>query len=68
MQFLYLQCISSLGLSITSDPILNFVHQVMQSAGVDGEQVVLLLEDHHLVSADFLETINSLLMSGEVSR
>ena len=42
-------------------------HQVMQSAGVDGEQVVLLLEDHHLVSSAFLEMINSLLMSGEVS-
>ena len=31
-----------------------------------GEQVVLLLEDHHLVSSDILETVNSLLMAGEV--
>lgn len=68
MLFLYIQSTTSLGLSSTPNLFLIFVHQVMQSAGVDGEQVVLLLEDHHLVSADFLETINSLLMSGEVGR
>ncbi|MPC25130.1 Cytoplasmic dynein 2 heavy chain 1 [Portunus trituberculatus] len=45
----------------------NDLKQVMQSAGVDGEQVLLLLEDHHLVSSAFLEIINSLLMSGENS-
>ena len=39
----------------------------MQTAGIDGEQVLLLLENHHLVSSDFLEVINSLLMAGEVS-
>ena len=44
-----------------------FTLQVMEAAGVAGEQIVLLLEDHHLVSADILETINSLLMAGEVS-
>ncbi|XP_069942834.1 cytoplasmic dynein 2 heavy chain 1 isoform X1 [Cherax quadricarinatus] len=44
----------------------NDLKQVMQSAGVDGEQVLLLLEDHHLVTSDFLEIINSLLMAGEV--
>ncbi|CAG5115632.1 unnamed protein product, partial [Candidula unifasciata] len=39
---------------------------VMQTAGIDGEQVVLLLEDHQLVEPQFLELINSLLSAGEV--
>ncbi|KAK7078013.1 hypothetical protein SK128_012525 [Halocaridina rubra] len=55
---------TSLGYSIKN--FKNDLKQVMQSAGVDGEQVLLLLEDHHLVSSDFLEVINSLLMAGEV--
>lgn len=40
----------------------------MQAAGVDGEQVLLLLEDHNLVSSAILEVINSLLMAGEVRK
>ncbi|XP_037796301.1 LOW QUALITY PROTEIN: cytoplasmic dynein 2 heavy chain 1-like [Penaeus monodon] len=49
--------------------IKNFktdLKQVMQTAGVDGEQVLLLLEDHNLVSSALLEVINSLLMAGEI--
>ena len=38
----------------------------MQSAGIDGEQVILLVEDHQLVETEFLELINSLLCSGDV--
>ena len=38
----------------------------MQLAGVEGEQVVLLLEDHQFVQPTFLELINSLLSAGEV--
>ena len=38
----------------------------MQRAGVEGEQVVLLLEDHQFVDLSFLELVNSLLSSGEV--
>uniref|UniRef100_A0A7M5UV62 Cytoplasmic dynein 2 heavy chain 1 n=1 Tax=Clytia hemisphaerica TaxID=252671 RepID=A0A7M5UV62_9CNID len=38
----------------------------MQSAGIDGEQVILLIEDHQLVETEFLELINSLLCSGDV--
>lgn len=38
----------------------------MQTAGIDGEQVVLLLEDHQFVEPQFLELINSLLSAGEV--
>lgn len=38
----------------------------MQSAGIEGEQVVLLLEDHQFIEPSFLEMINSLLSSGEV--
>ena len=38
----------------------------MQTTGIDGEHVVLLLEDHHFVESQFLELINSLLSAGEV--
>lgn len=38
----------------------------MQQAGVEGEHVVLLLEDHQFVENQFLELINSLLSAGEV--
>ena len=38
----------------------------MQQAGIEGEQVVLLLEDHQFVDPVFLELINSLLSAGEV--
>ena len=38
----------------------------MQQAGIEGEQVVLLLEDHHFIDPVFLELINSLLSAGEV--
>ncbi|XP_071990308.1 cytoplasmic dynein 2 heavy chain 1 isoform X1 [Engystomops pustulosus] len=44
----------------------NDLKQVMQMAGIDGQQVVLLLEDHQFVHPTFLEMINSLLSSGEV--
>ncbi|XP_030632529.1 cytoplasmic dynein 2 heavy chain 1 [Chanos chanos] len=39
---------------------------VMQLAGIDGQQVVLLLEDYQFVHPSFLEMVNSLLSSGEV--
>lgn len=40
---------------------------IMMKAGVEGQHVVLLLEDHNFtVNSSFLETINSLLASGEV--
>jgi len=41
----------------------------MQIAGIDGEQVIFMLEDHHVVdtSNGYLEMINSLLSGGEVS-
>mmetsp|Transcript_8125 Transcript_8125/g.10764 ORF Transcript_8125/g.10764 Transcript_8125/m.10764 type:complete len:2280 (+) Transcript_8125:2-6841(+) len=38
----------------------------MQIAGVEGEGVVLYVEDHHIVSESILETVNSLLSAGEV--
>ncbi|XP_069615312.1 cytoplasmic dynein 2 heavy chain 1 [Ranitomeya imitator] len=44
----------------------NDLKQVMQMAGIEGQQVVLLLEDYHFVHPTFLEMINSLLSSGEV--
>ncbi|XP_071452948.1 cytoplasmic dynein 2 heavy chain 1 [Hetaerina americana] len=40
--------------------------QTMQLAGIDGEQVYILLEDHHLEDSLALDMINSLLSSGEV--
>ena len=39
---------------------------MMQQAGVEGRDVVLLLEDHQIVDPAFLELVNSLLSSGEV--
>lgn len=45
---------------------LPLFFQVMQIAGIEGEQVVLLLEDHQFVEPQFLELINSLLSAGEV--
>lgn len=38
--------------------------KVMQLAGLEGQQVVLLLEDHQFVHPAFLEMVNSLLSSG----
>ena len=37
----------------------------MQLAGLDGQQVVLLLEDYQFVHPAFLEMVNSLLSSGQ---
>ncbi|XP_029026743.1 cytoplasmic dynein 2 heavy chain 1 isoform X2 [Betta splendens] len=39
---------------------------MMQLAGLEGQQVVLLLEDYQFVHPAFLEMVNSLLSSGEV--
>uniref|UniRef100_A0A3B3YWL0 Uncharacterized protein n=1 Tax=Poecilia mexicana TaxID=48701 RepID=A0A3B3YWL0_9TELE len=44
----------------------NDLKMVMQIAGLDGQQVVLLLEDYQFVHPAFLEMVNSLLSSGEV--
>ncbi|CAH1776602.1 unnamed protein product [Owenia fusiformis] len=44
----------------------NDLKTVMQHAGIEGEQMVLLLEDHQFVEPQFLELINSLLSAGEV--
>ena len=38
----------------------------MQVAGIEGENIVLLLEDHQLIEPEFLELINSLLCAGDV--
>jgi len=38
----------------------------MQTAGIEGQQVVLLIEDHQFVDPQFLELTNSLLSAGEV--
>jgi dynein heavy chain 2 len=39
----------------------------MQLAGIDGEQVYLLLEDHQVTDIALMDMVNSLLSSGEVS-
>eukprot|EP00117_Sycon_ciliatum_P036543 scpid1236/ scgid27488/ Cytoplasmic dynein 2 heavy chain 1; Dynein heavy chain isotype 1B len=38
----------------------------MQIAGIDGEDVVLLMDDHHFVEPSFIQLLNSLLSAGEV--
>ena len=40
--------------------------QVLQSAGVEGEQCILLMEDYQFMEGTFVELINSLLSAGEV--
>ena len=42
------------------------IKSVMAMAGVKGEHVVLLIEDHQVTAESILEVINSLLSSGEV--
>ncbi|XP_051782842.1 cytoplasmic dynein 2 heavy chain 1 isoform X2 [Erpetoichthys calabaricus] len=44
----------------------NDLKQVMQLTGIEGQQVVFLLEDYQFVHPSFLEMVNSLLSSGEV--
>uniref|UniRef100_A0A3Q3WZD5 Cytoplasmic dynein 2 heavy chain 1 n=1 Tax=Mola mola TaxID=94237 RepID=A0A3Q3WZD5_MOLML len=44
----------------------NDLKLVMQLAGLEGQQVILLLEDYQFVHPAFLEMVNSLLSSGEV--
>ena len=44
----------------------NDVKTVLASAGVAGEEVVLYVEEHHVTDESILESINSLLSSGEV--
>ncbi|XP_068211563.1 cytoplasmic dynein 2 heavy chain 1 [Palaemon carinicauda] len=56
----------NMGIGYNIKNFRNDLKMVMQTAGIDGEQVLLLLENHHLVSPDFLEVINSLLMAGEI--
>ena len=38
----------------------------MQKTGVEGEHLILLLEDHQLLEPTYLELVNSLLSSGEI--
>ena len=38
----------------------------MQRAGIEDEQVILLLEDYQFEGTNFLELINSLLSAGEI--
>lgn len=56
--------------NITRDyTIKNFfaeLKQVLSIAGVQGEEVVLYLEDHQFTEEAILETVNSLLSSGDV--
>ena len=49
-----------------SNVTLIITKAVMQEAGVDGQQVIILLEDHQLIDAAFLELVNSLLSAGEI--
>ncbi|GLH06946.1 Dynein heavy chain, cytoplasmic, partial [Gryllus bimaculatus] len=44
----------------------NDLKNMMQLAGVEGQQLCLLLEDHQMVDMTFLDMVNSLLSSGEV--
>jgi dynein heavy chain 2 len=39
---------------------------VTQKAGIEGEQVVFIVEDYQMIEPQFIELINSLLAAGEV--
>ena len=39
---------------------------VMQAAGVDEEQIFLVVEDHNVIDDQLLDLVNSLLSSGEI--
>lgn len=39
---------------------------MLQQAGIEGQQMIILLEDHQLLDPSFLEMINSLLSAGEI--
>ncbi|KAG1684369.1 Cytoplasmic dynein 2 heavy chain 1 [Nymphon striatum] len=44
----------------------NDLKIAFQLAGIEGEQVVLVIEDHHIIDHQVLELVNSVLSSGEV--
>ena len=44
----------------------NDLKTVMQQAGIEGQQMVILLEDHQLIDSSYLELLNSLLSAGEI--
>ncbi|CAL1265870.1 unnamed protein product [Larinioides sclopetarius] len=44
----------------------NDLKTVMQMAGIEGKEVLLLLEDYQILDDEFLELIDSLLSSGDV--
>lgn len=44
----------------------NDLKQLMQVAGVEGDHVILFMEDHQFIQPEFIEIVNSLLSSGEV--
>ena len=44
----------------------NDLKAVMQQAGVEGKEVILLLQDYQVVDTSFLELLNSLLSAGEI--
>lgn len=39
----------------------------MQQAGIENEQIFLILEDHNLIFPEIMDMINSFLSFGEVS-
>ena len=46
--------------------MLLIKNKILQSAGVEGEQCILLMEDYQFIESTFVESINSLLSAGEV--
>ncbi|XP_071781183.2 cytoplasmic dynein 2 heavy chain 1 [Centroberyx gerrardi] len=62
----YTLCTPKISRGYTLKHFNNDLKMVMQLAGLEGQQVVLLLEDYQFVHPAFLEMVNSLLSSGEV--
>ena len=45
---------------------MDFMKTVLHKVGVEGTPAILHLEDHQLVTSEFLEVVNSLISGGEV--
>ncbi|KAI8824969.1 dynein heavy chain and region D6 of dynein motor-domain-containing protein [Fimicolochytrium jonesii] len=56
----------SVGRGYSMKEFSNDLKQILQATGVNGEETVLVMEDHHLQDASILESLNSLLSGGEV--
>ncbi|KAJ3189734.1 Cytoplasmic dynein 2 heavy chain 1 [Gaertneriomyces sp. JEL0708] len=56
----------NMGRNYDGKSFITDVKALLAIAGVQGERVICVLEDHHLVKPSFIECVNSLLSGGEI--